>query len=472
MKNGIHAPIHLLKRTFILQNRDDALSPKGIEQVVETCRSMQLDEKRLPTLVKYSLAASCVDTAMILGQELKLGTDRIVPEFTFLDPRGIGAWDMSSRDITMPALWAMDNDEAGTDGLYALPPSSDDGTPHEVLADQAVRLRQILSILESQYSGDTILLIFPDGTGPALLSAMIAGIPYNRVHELEYTPGEIRFDVTMQSTLALWKEKQSVDGKAYNEIMKKGRVALMDLRATHERGGTVTNLKDKQIEEDRIGVEKEYQRQQQERIEAELQKETLRLKRQNDFIENQRSTDKLDMGAKTALGVAAIVGAGATPWYLSSNSTTAPTVNESGTPHRHDNISTIGGGLYSTPLDSSLTQSDTSRDEALLGQRNNNVVSKTNPTFDPKERAKIAMDEYMNRDDGSDDWLESIAQIINEEIIDEEGAIVGNRPRHVDQTTIVDDEPILSSSDIEGTNSNQNLLPVVHSSESSEQPFQ
>ena len=144
---------------FILQNRDDALSPRGIDQVVEACRQIQFDDTRLPTLVKYSLAASCIDSAMIVGQELKLGTDRIVPEFTFLDPRGIGDWDMSSRDVTIPALWAMDNDEAGTDGLNALPPSSDDGTPHEVLADQAVRLRQILSILESQYSGDTILLV-------------------------------------------------------------------------------------------------------------------------------------------------------------------------------------------------------------------------------------------------------------------------------------------------------------------------
>ena len=41
-------------------------------------------------------------------------------------------------------------------------------------------------VLETQYSGDDILLIFPDGTSPALLSCMIAGIPYNRVHELEF----------------------------------------------------------------------------------------------------------------------------------------------------------------------------------------------------------------------------------------------------------------------------------------------
>jgi hypothetical protein len=73
---------------------------------------MQQEESLLPTLVKYSLAASCIDTATIVGQELKLGTDRLVPEFTFLDPRAIGDWDMSARNVTLPAVWAMDNDEA------------------------------------------------------------------------------------------------------------------------------------------------------------------------------------------------------------------------------------------------------------------------------------------------------------------------------------------------------------------------
>lgn len=30
-------------------------------------------------------------------------------------------------------------------------------------------------VLESFYSGDTVLVIFPDGTGPALLSCLIGG---------------------------------------------------------------------------------------------------------------------------------------------------------------------------------------------------------------------------------------------------------------------------------------------------------
>jgi len=69
------------------QNRDDALSPAGVEQIVAACQILQRDP---PTLVKYSLAASCIDTATIVGRELRLGRNNLVPEFTFLDPRGLG----------------------------------------------------------------------------------------------------------------------------------------------------------------------------------------------------------------------------------------------------------------------------------------------------------------------------------------------------------------------------------------------
>jgi broad specificity phosphatase PhoE len=395
---------------------------------VETCRQIQLDEKRLPTLVKYSLAASCIDTAMIVGQELKLGTDRIVPEFTFLDPRGIGDWDMSSREITMPALWAMDNDEAGIDGLYALPPSSDDGTPHEVLADQAVRLRQILSILESQYSGDTILLIFPDGTGPALLSAMVAGIPYNRVHELEYRPGEIRYDVTMESTLALWKEKQLSDGEAYNEILKKGRVTLKELRAMHDSGGTIPNLKDQRIEEERISIEREYRNKQQQRIEAELLKEAARVKQQDDAVVQRRLTGKIDIGTETALGMTTIVGAGGAAWFFGANFTESVTTNNVTESEMHvhssttdHNFSDSGSGLHSNMIGLSMNQSEISQEESLYNRERN--IPNTIVVLDPKEKARIAMEQYMDRDDGADDWLLSISQIIKEENIDEESSL-------------------------------------------------
>jgi len=100
---------------LFLTNRDSALSEQGIQQVESTCQSLKENDVN-PTIVMYSLAASAMDTANIIGRELRIGRDRLVPEFTYLDPRAIGKWDMLSMASTQAAVWAMDNDEAGADG--------------------------------------------------------------------------------------------------------------------------------------------------------------------------------------------------------------------------------------------------------------------------------------------------------------------------------------------------------------------
>jgi len=185
---------------LLLTNREDALSPLGIEQVQDACNDMMSRDIN-PSVVKYSLAAKSIDSSNVFASEMKIGRNRLVPEYTFMDPRGIGRWNMQRLSATEEAVWAMDHIRAGKDGRGGLPPDHDDGTPNETLSDQVTRLRELLSVLETHCSGDTILLIFPDGTGPALLSALIAGIPLNRVHELNFEPGEIRYNITSDRVL-------------------------------------------------------------------------------------------------------------------------------------------------------------------------------------------------------------------------------------------------------------------------------
>ena len=100
---------------LFLTNRDSALSEEGIRQVEATCEYLK-EQDINPTIVMYSLAASSMDTANIIGRELRLGRDRLVPEFTYLDPRAIGIWDCGALSSTEAAVWAMDNDEAGAYG--------------------------------------------------------------------------------------------------------------------------------------------------------------------------------------------------------------------------------------------------------------------------------------------------------------------------------------------------------------------
>lgn len=158
--------------------------------------------------------------------------NRIVPEFTFMDQRGVGFWDGKSLDSTEAAVWAMDSAEAGDEGRGGLPPRNDDGTPNETLFEQVTRLRQLMSILETQYSGDDILLIFPDGTSPALLSCLISGIPLNDVHALNYVPGELREGVNMDNTRRLFAER--IASSQYLDVLSKGREELTQLRKEYE----------------------------------------------------------------------------------------------------------------------------------------------------------------------------------------------------------------------------------------------
>ena len=131
---------------LFLTNREAALSEKGVAEVQEACKILAQNDI-LPSVVKYSLAASAMDTAQIMKEDsaLRIGQNRLIPEFTFMDPRAIGKWDMLSLEATQKAVVAMDVEKAGKDGKGGRPPPNDDGTPHETLADQSIRLRQLLS---------------------------------------------------------------------------------------------------------------------------------------------------------------------------------------------------------------------------------------------------------------------------------------------------------------------------------------
>ncbi len=85
-----------------------------------------------------------------------------------------------------------------------------------------------------------VLLVFPDGTGPALLSCLIGGIPLNRVHELQFRPGEVRCRVTYEAV----KEMASRSPPStYYDAIERGRVELKRLRENPDKPRNVKDLK-------------------------------------------------------------------------------------------------------------------------------------------------------------------------------------------------------------------------------------
>ncbi len=200
-------------------------------------------------------------------------------------------------------MWALDVDEAGPSGKGGRPPPNEDGTPSETLSDQVVRLTNLMSVLETLYSGDDILLIFPDGTGPALLSCLIAGLPLNRVHELNFQSGEIR-QIDYNSVNAMASRKIT---PYYQDTIERGRQELVNLRKNPD---AIRNVKDLQFEqelEEQRSLEEAQRKERQEqaeqneldrrrkleeerRLKSEQQKERIKRRQQLDMERQNKQT--------------------------------------------------------------------------------------------------------------------------------------------------------------------------------------
>ena len=373
---------------LFLTNREAALSERGAEQVTELCKKLKAD-RVAPTIVRYSLAANAIDSANIVGRELKVGRDRLVPEFNFMDPRAIGSWDMSAFDKTKYAVWALDNDEAGVDGKEGRPPSNDDGTPHETLADQVVRLQQLISVLETQYSGDTILLIFPDGVGPALLTCLIGGVPLNRVHELEYEPGEVRLNINYESS------KRYADREPSEEYINALAVGRKQLKSLRNNPDQLLNIKDQKFEEELRAEEARRAKVEQEMI---LKNEQDAQYRKTLQAKNPEAVVKFD--SKTLALISATVVGGA--WAASLFSVDDEKSNDA---------TTVQNELTDTepePLDlimenSNASTSNTPSDDQLANAENETplVLTKKNTAWDPDE------------DDGGLAWIGSLEDMLS-----------------------------------------------------------
>ncbi|GKY99871.1 hypothetical protein MPSEU_000940800 [Mayamaea pseudoterrestris] len=420
---------------FLTNRNDDALSLLGQEQVLEACQELLIananvessTQSLLPTLIVHSLAASSMDTANLVASQLKLGRDRIMPEYTFLDPRAIGLWDMTKQSDTADAIIAMDQKEAGPHGQDGKPPPpNEDGTPSETLADQAVRLRQELSVLESLYSGDTILIVFRDGTTPALLSAMMAGIPYNDCHVLEYKPGEVRVDVTMERTLELFaarRDPNSAYALEYKATLEHGQQTLQQLRA-----GNVVNRKDQRNEAERVAIETEFNKQQElQRVtnerkqvaKAALQRQ-IHEQRQQDQWKATPQTILASAGVLGVLGAAAVIGLPKESTEAGSNSAeSSPTGNDPSDDEQSGIISAPQATLYSTSSDRPIRFERRRTSDSNTTRRSVADTQDVAP-IDRKAVAEDAMKSYLDKDDGADDWLQSLAQIIQEPEEDED----------------------------------------------------
>lgn len=231
-------------------------------------------------------------------------------------------------------------------------------------------------MLETQFSGDSILLVFPDGSSPALLSALIAGIPLKDTHALNFEPGEVRLDVTQDSTLELFKDK--VASPKYNKMLDAGLKQLESLRQ---------EFLAKQAEENAPPAP------------APLSKPKTKVE-----------TKKLDLPeGGPDFAAASAMAAMASMTMLRKGKEEEPS-SDFETEPKYETMPSLAFA------NAGYTNTTNDLPETRVYYKGPEKIELELPSKEERRRmAEKAMDEYLNRDDGGDDWLKSMKDIMDEE---------------------------------------------------------
>ena len=278
------------------------------------------------------------------------------------------------------------------------------------------------TVLETLYAGDSILLIFPDGTGPgkivfcdclvissmvlkliaraALLSCLIGGIPLNRVHELNYEPGEVRCNVDYNSINLLSSKQPS---EAYTEVIERGQKQLIYLR---ENPDMKMNIKDLKYEaEEKLEAQKKSKVDAKEKNDLKQQMNNeKRLKVANEF--NNSIDTKVGLGA-AALTIGGIGITASTETPSEANFTqiiqnnTDPSIFENGVALNDVSEEDVENFMSASSM---AQQSDQIKLEVVSETKNEGIPEPVTP-----------MESMQSDYDYDDSWLGTITDILNDD---------------------------------------------------------
>ncbi len=269
------------------------------------------------------------------------------------------------------------------------------------------------------------------------------GIPLNRVHEINYRPGEIRFDVNYESARALMTE---IPSKEYSAIIERGIKQLQVLREDPEK---IINVKDQAYEVERVDqINKERM------IAKKKEEAELALKAQkHELQENLKSytVNKSDMGTfstmsqgliiscLSAFGIASVLTAMAglketateKQYMQTDEERVSDEINElQVTKTSTFNKENINGPNFviNSSLDKNNLNGPTTVDFVLdtegstegASKQPNSEIQDSNTALtvlnqSPEERAKLVMEAYLEEDDGGNAWLDLMSGILQDE---------------------------------------------------------
>ena len=237
---------------------------------------------------------------------------------------------------------------------------------------------------------------------------MIAGMPVNRVHELEWSPGEVRYNIDMENTL---DRLRGGPGKVYLDTIQQGKIQLANFQKHPE---LMVNIKEKRLmeemeaEEDRVRKAKEAEKAR--RAEQEGKKAATSFREPRAVTRGDSEGDLSDF---MPLGVLGLAGAMAT----FNGGKDEKDEND----QKKDSIADRQVVAKDEGLSSELKVM-----EDLIDRHPIAIPEMSSDSFEALMKieqqteeeklalAAAAMEEYMEKDDGGDAWLQSVASIMEE----------------------------------------------------------
>ncbi|XP_042045456.1 uncharacterized protein LOC121791650 [Salvia splendens] len=188
---------------------DNGLSEKGIKQTVRAALELKsIGACESNCWIWPSITQRAYQAAEIIASINGISRSYIVPEYSFLDARGLGAYEGKKLD-SVSEVYASDSLSPNIK-----PPPVSDGTPNESVQDVFVRVTQLMSILETQYSGNTVVIVSPDSDNLSVLQAGMVGLELRRHMDLAFGPGEVR--LVDASCIPAYKQPASAVYKCFN----------------------------------------------------------------------------------------------------------------------------------------------------------------------------------------------------------------------------------------------------------------
>lgn len=249
------------------------------------------------------------------------------------------------------------------------------------------------------------MLIFPDGTGPALLSCLIGGIPLNRVHEINYDPGEVRCQVDYSSVNLLASRNPP---QYYLDILTRGRDQLKYLR---ENPDEKRNIKDLRYEE-----EEKLEAERKKKADAEERKKNGRqLKNRNvEANKNYKASFGTEVGLAGAAILAGGIGIAAVTTSQSGEDDTVTQSNGLENDLRtNDNVGDEKSIVSDADIDT--TALEEAAIAKLFADEMDLMSSGSTEFLEDDQTVNTPIAAFQSDLDYEDSWLGAITDILNEE---------------------------------------------------------